>query len=618
MSVYIDSMIANAKSYADAAVSDTVAKVQKLTDVADIAKELNFVNGTPLWNYLEISNEAFNALDDIKNTKPEISEELITPVEIPDLVEFPEIDFSNIESIVDRVNSSINSITDFNEVPPRLDIPSTPNFIIGTAPTAQELSNVIYPTRPTLVNPTEPVLGSVNVPDSPVMDFPAFGIVAPEDNTNALSGELNFTENEYSSTLLTKVKNKLSNDLDNGSYGLEIGDETALWDRARERAMVDSQFAMTELKSQFASMNWPIPPGALKRTMEQNLLKSQWNLNDINREITSKKADLFARNREFTLQQSISLEQTLITYWNGFMERSLNAARSVVQVSIDIYNANVSRYRYQLDLYRTKADIYKTQIDKEMSRIQLYRSQMEGANLQLEVNKSNMDLYFRKFDTLKLLVDMYKTDMEASGIQLQAEKNKIEIFKAQMDGFIADIQGKTAQLGLYRAKVDGEIAKVSAYESQVKGYSSLVQSSAVKASTLENLLRVSIESSRLKLEEYRNSLDKYKTDYDVKIREKGINAELYRGEISYIQSKLSAMTAAYNVLQQANSDQFNADKLVMQESLNRARVQIEEFKTGADVKVSASGQIASVLGKKVDGALASLGTLVAQIETLEG
>lgn len=28
MSVYIDSMIANAKSYADAAVSDTVAKVQ--------------------------------------------------------------------------------------------------------------------------------------------------------------------------------------------------------------------------------------------------------------------------------------------------------------------------------------------------------------------------------------------------------------------------------------------------------------------------------------------------------------------------------------------------------------------------------------------------------------
>lgn len=70
MSTSIDTLIANARSYANEAVAGAISWVTKLAELEDLVASLVFIDGTPTWAYQEIGDDARSGYRDIKNQKP--------------------------------------------------------------------------------------------------------------------------------------------------------------------------------------------------------------------------------------------------------------------------------------------------------------------------------------------------------------------------------------------------------------------------------------------------------------------------------------------------------------------------------------------------------------------
>jgi hypothetical protein len=75
-------------------------------------------------------------------------------------------------------------------------------------------------------------------------------------------------------------------------------------------------------------------------------------------------------------------------------------------------------------------------------------------------------------------------------------------------------------------------------------------------------------------------------------------------------------TQAFSVLQQANVNQLHKDQTIISGSHERVKAQLAEFTLESQIRSRALNSVASLMGQKVSGALASLNTLVGKIEEI--
>ncbi len=545
--------------------------------------------------------EAEDKFDALKPARPSLTG--VVPGTIPDA---PLLSFDAAVPI---------SVPDFLKVAPTLNIPPTPSNVLPSVPTAPSLDDVPIPSAPTVTLPPEPVITAITFPTPPSIEIPEFSSTLPIADIVAPTATFQFYEEAYVSALLDALKAKLFKDLTEGGYGIEPQDESALWERARARELATGEAEIDEIYRVGSARAFPLPPGDLTAAVQRVRQKAADNLSGLNREIALKRSDLFVDNRKFTIKETKELENILINYHNAVMERSLNAAKALVEMQIAIFNALVSRYNAYLTAYRTEADVFEAKIRASLAKVEIFKAQMEGSRLQLEVQKVGVDIYRAQLDGIQTIVGIYRTRMEAAAIQAGIQRTKLEAFRALIDAFGAQVQAKVAEFNMYDSQIKGETAKINAFEAEVRAYVAIVSASKAKADIQVANLQAQVEQARAQVSVFEAQITKFKADLEAQVQVLKSGVDVYQGDLTAYSTSVTALKDSYlvDIAFLDNVTKWNsvAAEVNIKAAVSRLEAAIQSSKYNAGI----AEYVATQYTNQATAAIASVGTLAAQTAT---
>lgn len=463
------------------------------------------------------------------------------------------------------------TIPEFASTPPLINIVTAPDVLLPSVPTQPVITDVTLPTAPVVTLPTAPILGVINIPLPPSISIPSFTSTLPAIDFLAPTNTFTFAEQPYVDALLDAEKAKLLDNLQNGGYGIETQDETAMWNRARDREVDVTQMKIEDTFRAAGARGFPLPPADIAVAIDRALQDQQDTLSTVSREIAIKRADMFVDNRKFTITEVRQLEQILMNYWNSVQERGLNAAKATLDAAIAIYETQAKRYNALLEGYRVDAQVFEAKIRAVSTQVEIYKAQIQAAQVTADVQRIMVETYNAQLKGVETVVEIYRVQMEAANIASQVQRTKIEAFRALIDAYTAQVQAQVAVQNAYEAKVRGELAKSQVYESQVRAYTAQVEGQKAKADVLINTARAQWEQARVKIESYRGQLEGADITLKSQLGLISANIQTYEAQSRIYLGQLGAL-----------GEQFKIDEAAIQNSreiqVKQADVQIESAK----------------------------------------
>lgn len=420
-------------------------------------------------------------------------------------------------------------------------------------------------TAPTIINPADPgnapnVLG-IALPIAPVINtsaitLPSFPnlppvavpvftpptmptLVANQPAYNELTTPTNtfvFNEVAYTDALLNATTNKILNDLLNGGYGIDVTDENAMWYRAAERELVNTDIAIMEASRAAAARGFVLPPGSLFDQISVAELAAQQKNSSLNREIAIKRADMFVENRRFMVTQGISLEGILINYYASMQERAINVQKLGVELGIQVFTMQLDKYKVQWDVYKTQVDVYNSLLHAVEIQNSIFRTQIEAAQLSAEVQKIVAEIYQTEVNAVNAVVELYKAQMEAARVQAEIERLQLEGYKITVDAYSSKVQANYTQFQMFKAQIESNELLVETYKAQAEAYLAVVRG-------LEAPIELQKVAVELEIAENAQILDKYRVD----MQRYGIDVQRTVSQIQALMQKYDADIQNYGV-----------------------------------------------------------------------
>lgn len=480
----------------------------------------------------------------------------------------------------------------FTAVEPIINLPLAPDATLPSTPSdAPEFSAPVIPDVPTFSLPDAPTFTPVALPESPFIDMPTFSSELPIVDIVAPSEVFSYVEPTYDSALLDELKSKLMYDLVNGGYGIDDADEERLWERARERELLNAEVAIQEATRAAAARGFSMPPGAVNEVIiaaQQNAVEKN---SSVSREIMIKKADLYVQNRQFTIQQARETESMLITMFGYMAERALNAAKANVELGIAIFNARVSRFNLLLEVYKTSANVYADLIRGALAKIEAYKAQVEAARLGADMQRIHADVYKTQIEGVQALMGVYATEVSALKTLADIERLKLDAFRVRVDTYAAQVAAKTAEFGMFESQIKGETAKINVFEASAQAYGMQVNAYKTKADTAEIRVRAQALSNTSKIEAYRADISRY-------------TAELQRS-----QQETTAQVAKYDADVRRYSVTADAAIKASQQDIEAGKANADIALSHANLIVNSTIHAAQVLTAKASAASNTLSGL---------
>lgn len=405
------------------------------------------------------------------------------------------------------------SIPELIAAEPVITLPSAPSTALPSAPgAAPEFNAPAVPDAPKLTLPDVPTFTAVEIPVAPALENVAFSGVLEGDNLTAPTERFAYAEQEYKSALLDSLKAKLLKDLVDGGYGIETADEEGLWERTREREARNAEATIQEAIRQAAARGMMMPPGALNAVIARAQQEALAKISSVSRDIALKRADMYVENRKFTMAEVRQLEEMLQRMFAAMMERTLNAAKALVELGIAVFNAQLAKHNYRLERFKAEASVYEALIRGQLAKVEQYKAQVEGAKLSADVQRIHADVYRTQLEGVNALINIYRTEMEAAKVAAEIEQLKLQGFKTTVDAYTAQVGAKTAEFGMYEASIKGQMAKVNIYESQVRAFGASVDAYKARVEAQDVIVRTQVAANQSKLEAYKADISRYSAE----------------------------------------------------------------------------------------------------------
>lgn len=175
--------------------------------------------------------------------------------------------------------------------------------------------------------------------------------------------------------------NWCDNAIVNGGTGINTAVETALWQRGRARIMSDSQRAEDEASTTWSNKRWPVPTGALRKTIAMIGLDTGRKLAEVNRDIAIKQFEQEIANVQFAVTAVLDLEKAAQDAALRYVQVFASAPQIAMQLATGLAGL-------ENDFAKTLTSLYEAEITALQPKIQL---QLAAANLSLEVGKANLE-----------------------------------------------------------------------------------------------------------------------------------------------------------------------------------------------------------------------------------
>lgn len=462
---------------------------------------------------------------------------------------------------------------------PVLSMPIRPDQDVGPAPTdAPDIQEVQPPAAPTITLPNTPTFEELQLPIAPSFSLPSFTAESPQNTLAAPTTRFDYVDTGYLSELRDPLVAKLLDGLTNGGYGIEPGDEQALWSRARDRAEQQGKIAVDQAGKDAVSTSFPMPQGAYFQRLDKARDQIQVVMSDINREIALKRADLYVENRKFTIQEVQKYEQIAISLYNAVQERALNFAKASAEIGIAIYEAAIKKFAADMDAYKTEAQVFDIRIRAELSKAELFKAQIDAEKLRGEFNQIKVNMYNAQLQGITQTVNLYKSRIEAANLLAQLQQMKLEAFKSRVAIFSERVKAKQAEFDMYRAGIQGEMAKVDIFKAQIDAYSKRVDAEEVKA-------RITLQGNEALLQQYKGAVQQYTSQMegftktvDAQIESGRLGIQEYNVDVQAFQAAVQAVIQGSNVrvLNQRTNNEWNIAAL--NSRVEQAKFRLEQLK----------------------------------------
>jgi hypothetical protein len=361
----------------------------------------------------------------------------------------------------------------FDEAPPVLMFGAAPAAFAEVAPTAPGVDTSYEMPVLDLNLPAAPNLLSLSIGAFDGVSLPTLDETVPELTAVAPSLVEYVPGSQYTSSLLTSLKDTLSDRIANGGTGLPPAAENAIWDRQREREFIASDDAIRDLE-RMESLGYALPPGVYLDARLRVNTEMRARQISLGREIMIKQAELELVNIQQSLTVATQLESTMLDYTNKVEQRLFDASRYATEAGIEIYNAKVRAYAAFLETYRTKVNIYEARIRGELAKVEVYRTQLAAEETKANVNNALINQFKVQTDAALSAVEVFKARVFAIQSKAELEKLKINIYGEQVRAFTARVGAYTASVEGFRAVVQAEASKQDAYKSKVQAYATNV------------------------------------------------------------------------------------------------------------------------------------------------
>lgn len=491
----------------------------------------------------------------------------------------------------------IGTIPEFTMVLPTIALPTAPSTDLPGAPgSAPETTLPALPSKPVFSLPTVPTFAPIAIPEPDAIVIPTFDMVMDFGDIVAPTTSFEWSEAEYTSALLDATRAKILNDIQNGGYGIDEDDERRMWDRARERELLNASVKIEELARTHAARGFTLPPGALyaqEADAQQDLQEKNASLS---REIAIKRADMYVENRRFAITTAVQIEDMLIRQAGAIAERALNGARAQVELSVAIFNAQVARYTAKLDAFRAYATAFESRVRGALAAAEVFKTKVEAAQLAVETQRLYADVYRIQLDGVNALMGVYRTDMEAAQIAANIEQIKMQGYRTQVEAYAERVRAKAAEFGMFESQIRGETAKVQVYDASVRAYAARLSGIEAKARVADTVSRTEIAQAGAQLDTYRVDMDAYRTQIGIVSEKIKAAIETYQGQLSAYSTFTSAANNSASVSATIYESDSRAKLANAQLLAEQIRAQADKYVQIVQLAMQGDTQSAQILG----------------------
>lgn len=512
--------------------------------------------------------------------------------------------------------------TDFPDIPPAppvpaiggIDIPDPPVIdatkpVIGSlippdafdkaAPTDPTLLGVTLPAEPSDAIPNAPLLDDLVLPKAPVIVFPTFDATmrnAPDD----LVAEFVFSEPAYTSPLLDDLKAQFKTFLSGQPLGLKEEVWQASWDRARDQQLQTNKTRLNGANREFASRGFSLPHGALVNRLNEIRQENAVALNAQARDQAIERGQQEINQLNFGIQQGIAMEIQLQTQNEQIVQRAFEAQRLTVQFAIDVYNANLTKYQIEAQVFEIHARVFASLLQAEVAKITLFKEQIEAQKIIGDLNEQRISIYRAQIDAVIATFTLFESKLNARRFTLEQNAQTLQLFATQIQRFSAEAEAARQNFLGFESRVQAEKLKVDIFSAEI-------QAGAVETDAWKSLVDGRVSEKNIELDIERFAFEAFNSIIQ------GLTAQIQgiAEEARAISTIFDAEVRGFSAEVQAETSRVGAEVAVFEANISSFRARIDA--AIGDAKIRADqvlGQLSLaensvVAGARIAGQIAS-------------
>lgn len=449
---------------------------------------------------------------------------------------------------------------------------SAPDLEIPEAPAEPTIATVL---KPTMTDPT--------IPDSPTVTIDEFVEAAPEFDAPVPSGQINFTEEPYISTLLDGIRARITAMM--AGEGLPPQVEEALFGRLVQRDDESANKLVQEVREEFSSRGFEaLPNGIMDRRMIEVRRANRDKRAEANRDVYIQAQTVVVENIRFAVSNGIQLEGNLIQAHMQVEQRKFDLAVKIQDVALAVFNARVSAFNGAIQAYNARIAAYQAFLEGQKARVEIFKAQMEGAKLQGEMNEIQVRIYEAEVRAELQKVEIYKAQVDGFRGRIDAERTKIEAHRSEVEAYKAFVEAYKVEWDAERTRIEAEVQRGRIYQSLVEGYSARVNIWQTKGEGRIQEHRANLVSSQALLQQH-----------EAQIRALLARLEASKANVQAQVAKQDATVRVYQIDAQVEDTAVNADTRAYQALADRENMRLQVLLKDAELQVQQLTQRANLL-----------------------
>lgn len=219
------------------------------------------------------------------------------------------------------------------------------------------------------------------------------------------------------------------------------------FDTGKARDAIELEKASVAVQNKWSALGYDSAPGMLGADIQTAHQTYIDNKTKQSREIGIRQYDTSFAFRQAMLSAAITVASDAINHANNVQNRSLDAAKSVVRLSIDLYNLLVARWQNRVEIAKLPVDV-------------------AVENLKLDVDKAEIEAH-GETDEYRLRLLKFEQESQNYRVLLQTFRDTLRKFSQDLglaeinDRIQMENEGITLQENIMKAHVSLELAKES-------------------------------------------------------------------------------------------------------------------------------------------------------------